>query len=128
MSEELQADVTNGDEEDGGGFKFPTAYTVLFILLILVVIATWFIPAGQYELNEDGEPIPGSYHEVPQNPQRLIADTLLDAPNLPAPKYVRAIDEVVDGLKHGDSVGRDHTGQDRHGSGQNGIGIQLQHR
>jgi len=46
---------------------------------------------------------------------RLIADTLLDAPNLPAPKYVRAIEEVVDGLKHGDSVGRDHTGQESSG-------------
>jgi len=42
---------------------------------------------------------------------RLILETLLDAPNLPAPKYVRAIEEVVDGLQHGDSVGRDHTGQ-----------------
>ncbi|MEM9354344.1 MAG: DUF1015 domain-containing protein [Planctomycetota bacterium] len=42
---------------------------------------------------------------------RLLADTLLDQPNLPAPKYVRSIEEVVDGLKHGDDVGRDHTGQ-----------------
>lgn len=42
---------------------------------------------------------------------RLIGDTLLDAANLPAPKYVRSIEEVVEGLKHGDSVGRDHTGQ-----------------
>lgn len=64
-------------EEEQGGFKFPTAYTVLFILLILVVIATWFIPAGQYEKNEDGEPIPGSYHQVEQNPQRILADGLL---------------------------------------------------
>lgn len=31
--------------------------------------------------------------------------------SLPAPKYVRAIEEVVDGLTHGDSVGRDLTGQ-----------------
>jgi uncharacterized ion transporter superfamily protein YfcC len=77
MSQELQVEDTNGDDENGGGFKFPTAYTVLFALLILVVIATWFIPAGQYETNEDGEPIPGSYHEVPQNPQRLIADGLM---------------------------------------------------
>jgi uncharacterized protein (DUF1015 family) len=42
---------------------------------------------------------------------RLVMDTLLDQPNLPAPKYVRAIDEVVDGLQHGDAAGRDHTGQ-----------------
>ena len=64
-------------EEKKSGFKFPTAYTVLFILLILVVIATWFIPAGLYEKNEDGEPIPGSYHEVEQNPQKIIADGLM---------------------------------------------------
>jgi len=47
---------------------------------------------------------------------RLIIETLLAdlpgaGPNLAAPKYVRAIDEVVKGLKHGDDVGRDHTGQ-----------------
>ena len=42
---------------------------------------------------------------------RLIVDTLLDAPNLPAPKYVRDIDEVVRGLEQGDESGRDATGQ-----------------
>jgi uncharacterized ion transporter superfamily protein YfcC len=63
--------------EEEKGFKFPTAYTVLFVLLILVVIATWVIPAGQYELNADGEPIPGTYHEVEGNPQKIIADGLM---------------------------------------------------
>ena len=46
---------------------------------------------------------------------RLIGDTLLDAANLPAPKYVRSFEEVVEGLKQGDSVGRDHTGQQASG-------------
>jgi uncharacterized protein (DUF1015 family) len=46
---------------------------------------------------------------------RLVMDTLLGQPNLPAPKYVRTINEVVEGLKHGDTKGRDHTGQE--GSG-----------
>ncbi len=73
------SDNKNESTQEGkkSGFKFPTAYTVLFILLILVVIATWFIPAGLYEKNEDGEPIPGSYHEVEQNPQKIIADGLM---------------------------------------------------
>ncbi len=75
MSEEINNEASV--EEKKGGFKFPTAYTVLFILLILVVIATWIIPAGQYEKNEDGEPIPGSYHQVEQNPQRILADGLM---------------------------------------------------
>jgi uncharacterized protein (DUF1015 family) len=42
---------------------------------------------------------------------RLVVDTLLDAANLPAPKYVRDIEEVVRGLKEGDAAGRDATGQ-----------------
>lgn len=74
MSEDTNAEKPLG--EGKLGFKFPTAYTVLFILLILVVIATWFIPAGQYDKNENGEPIPGTYHEVESNPQKIITDGL----------------------------------------------------
>jgi uncharacterized protein (DUF1015 family) len=46
---------------------------------------------------------------------RLVVDTLLNAPKLPAPKYVRALAEVPVGLKEGDAAGRDLTGQE--GSG-----------
>ena len=65
------------EEQEKKGFHFPTAYTILFILIILVVIATWVVPAGQYELNEEGEPIPGSYHQVESNPQKIITDGLM---------------------------------------------------
>jgi len=43
---------------------------------------------------------------------RLVVETLL-APraSLPAPKYVRDIEEVVQGIKQGDAAGRDATGQ-----------------
>ncbi len=41
----------------------------------------------------------------------LLIDKLLGEPNLPAPKYVRALAEVPAGLKEGDSAGRDLTGQ-----------------
>jgi uncharacterized ion transporter superfamily protein YfcC len=68
-------------EEKKKGFTFPTAYTILFILIIIVVIATWVVPAGQYETNEDGEPIPGSYHPVESNPQRILADGLMASVN-----------------------------------------------
>ena len=46
----------------------PTAYTILFLLLILVAAATWVIPAGSYDY-ADGVPIAGTYHAVEQNPQ-----------------------------------------------------------
>jgi uncharacterized ion transporter superfamily protein YfcC len=59
------------------GFALPSAYTILFILIVLVAIATWIIPAGRYQLDEDGQPIPGTYQQVEQNPQRIIADSLL---------------------------------------------------
>jgi uncharacterized ion transporter superfamily protein YfcC len=75
MSQDSNSETSAGKKKKK--FTFPTAYTVLFILLVIVVIATWFVPAGQYDKNEDGEPIPGSYHQVDQNPQKLIADGLL---------------------------------------------------
>ncbi|HEX5015029.1 MAG TPA: YfcC family protein [Candidatus Limnocylindrales bacterium] len=58
------------------GFSLPSAYTILFILIVVVAALTWVIPAGQYDLDADGSPIPGSYHRVEQNPARIVADSL----------------------------------------------------
>jgi uncharacterized ion transporter superfamily protein YfcC len=57
-------------------FTFPSAFTILFILLILIALATFIIPAGSYDYNADGEPIPGTYHSVPSNPQKLLVSAL----------------------------------------------------
>src|SRR5215217_3665682 len=57
-------------------FTLPSAYTILFALIVLAAIATWVIPAGAYDLNKAGEPIPGSYHEVPGHPSRILVDSL----------------------------------------------------
>jgi uncharacterized ion transporter superfamily protein YfcC len=59
------------------GFALPSAYTILFILIVAVAALTWIIPAGEYELDPDGEPIPGSYHTVEANPQRIVVDSLM---------------------------------------------------
>ena len=46
----------------------PTAYTILFLLIILVAVSTWLIPAGAYQyVNET--PVAGTYHAVAQAPQ-----------------------------------------------------------
>jgi uncharacterized ion transporter superfamily protein YfcC len=58
-------------------FALPSAYTILFVLIILAAAATWVIPAGAYELDDGGQPIPGSYHQVEQNPQRIVVDSLM---------------------------------------------------
>jgi uncharacterized ion transporter superfamily protein YfcC len=58
------------------GFSLPSAYTILFALIVLAAIATWVIPAGTYNLNANGEPIPGTYHEVAAKPARILNDSL----------------------------------------------------
>jgi uncharacterized ion transporter superfamily protein YfcC len=64
------------DEPAKRGFRLPSAYTILFILLVVVAALTWIIPAGTYQYNEDGTPIPGTYTQVEQNPARIVTDTL----------------------------------------------------
>jgi hypothetical protein len=46
----------------------------------------------------------------------LVMGDLLPMPNLPSPSYVHTIDEVIEGLRHGDTAARDATGQQ--GSGK----------
>ena len=46
-------------------FKFPTAFTVLFAVLLLVWIASFFVPAGIYDKSSSGSPVPGTYHHLP---------------------------------------------------------------
>lgn len=57
--------------------KFPSAYTILFGLIVVVAVATWFVPAGEYDraLNEalgKDVPIPGTYQQVEPNPQGVF--------------------------------------------------------
>ncbi len=57
-------------------FTLPSAYTILFALIVLMALATWLIPAGAYELDQEGAPIPGTYAEVDGDPQRILLDSL----------------------------------------------------
>jgi len=49
-------------------FRMPTAYTILFLLIILVALATWVIPSGSYEYVDD-VPVAGTYHATEPTPQ-----------------------------------------------------------
>ena len=46
------------------GLKFPTAFTVLAGVLVLVWTASFFVPAGKYKTS-GGSPVPGTYHKLP---------------------------------------------------------------
>src|SRR4029450_13947748 len=69
-------------------FTLPSAYTILFALIVLAAIATWAIPAGVYNLNAAGETVPGTYHEVASEPARILVDSL------PAP--IKGLDGIED--------------------------------
>ena len=63
-------------------FSFPTAFTILFALILYVAALTWIIPAGEFDrvMNEElGEetPVPGTYQEVESNPQRLLLSVVM---------------------------------------------------
>nr|WP_037590048.1 YfcC family protein [Streptococcus dysgalactiae] len=47
----------------------PSSYTVLFIIIAIMAVLTWFIPAGAYETAKDGGVISGTYKTVASNPQ-----------------------------------------------------------
>jgi uncharacterized ion transporter superfamily protein YfcC len=73
------ADQTEVRTEPAGKrrrFTLPSAYTILFALIVLMAIATWIIPAGVYDRDEEGAPLPGTYHEVEANPQRILIDSI----------------------------------------------------
>src|SRR5204862_4094402 len=49
----------------GRKFKFPTAFTVLAGVLLLVWIASFFVPPGAYSKDATGSPKPGTYAKLP---------------------------------------------------------------
>ena len=68
--------VTGGTEEEPTS-KFPTAYTILFLLIIFVAALTWIIPAGSYDRAMNATvgreiAIAGTYQEVDPNPQGIV--------------------------------------------------------
>ena len=39
--------ATSDAPSGGRGFALPSAYTILFILIVIVALLTWIIPAGR---------------------------------------------------------------------------------
>jgi uncharacterized ion transporter superfamily protein YfcC len=58
-------------------FRFPSAYTILFALIVIVAAMTWIIPAGQYERQASATlgkeiPVAGTYAPTEANPQGVF--------------------------------------------------------
>lgn len=45
-------------------FSFPSAFTVLAVVTVLVWLVAMVLPTGAYEMNDAGRPVPGTYHSV----------------------------------------------------------------
>ena len=78
MAEE-NASAQNSEEDLAS--RFPAAYTILLLLIVLVAALTWVIPAGKYERTMNEEigrevAVPGTYQVVESSPQGFM-DVLL---------------------------------------------------
>ncbi|MCM1973005.1 MULTISPECIES: YfcC family protein [unclassified Streptomyces] len=60
----IEAEPAPQPEEPGRNFRFPSAFTVLGIVTLGVWLVAFAIPPGAYRLDDDGRPLPGTYHTV----------------------------------------------------------------
>lgn len=63
--------MQNNESKPKRRFKMPSAYTILFLIIILVAILTWIIPAGEYSTDKAGNIIAHTYKAVASNPQGI---------------------------------------------------------
>jgi len=93
-------------------FQFPSAFTILFGLIILVAALTHVVPAGQYEtayseaLGRD-VPVAGTYRQIEPNPQGLFDVILAPVAGLydPVTNQANAIDVALFVLVIGGFIG-----------------------
>jgi uncharacterized ion transporter superfamily protein YfcC len=80
MTADTQARPDDATAEPKRRFRFPTAFTILFFVLVAVWILTFIIPPGTYSyVSCDGgtaKPIPGTYHSITVN--RSIQERIYD--------------------------------------------------
>lgn len=52
-------------------FKSPNAYVIIFLIMAFVAVLTWFVPGGEYQVDDAGRAIAGTYKQVESNPQGI---------------------------------------------------------
>lgn len=68
--------AVNDQEKKKWKFSIPHVYVILFIVIIIAAIATYLVPAGEYDriVNDEGRTIvvDGTYHEVDASPTGFL--------------------------------------------------------
>ncbi len=90
--------------------RFPTAFTILFALIVIVAALTKILPARQYDrtMNEEvGREIaaPGTYETVDANPQRFVKVMLAPVAGFYDPDSDAALDVALFVLLLGEFLG-----------------------
>ncbi|MEJ6781276.1 YfcC family protein [Aminobacter sp. Piv2-1] len=93
-------------------FRFPTAFTILFGLIIVVAALTWIVPAGQYQRTLNAAlgrevPVAGTYTLTDPNPQGVFDVIMAPIAGLynPATNQANAIDVALFVLVIGGFIG-----------------------
>lgn len=80
-------------------FVFPHSYTLIFLLIIIAALLTWFIPSGQFKtivenINgmEKTTVVPGTYHQIDKSGYGQGISAILEAP---AAGVINAVEVVA---------------------------------
>lgn len=57
--------TTEAPQKKKRSFAFPSAVTTLALVTVAVWVAALLIPPGEYQLDGEGSPIPGTYQQIP---------------------------------------------------------------
>lgn len=75
-------------------FRMPSAFSILFLIILVIAILTWIVPAGTYDYVDPAaaslEPIPGTYTQTEQSPQGLW-----EVLSAPIEGFFNAVDIIV---------------------------------
>ena len=78
------------NEPEKKKFKMPNVIIIMLSLMLVACLFTYIVPAGQFDTNEEGNMIPGTYGTIEQTPANP-----LDALNLMLDGGVQASTVIV---------------------------------
>ncbi|KPN12843.1 hypothetical protein AKG37_14605 [Bacillus australimaris] len=71
----MKTATVSAPEKQKRKLQMPDAYVLLFIIALICTIATYFVPAGEFDRKTSGEittAVPGSYHRIDQSPVSAV--------------------------------------------------------